>query len=849
MAWQTARVHFDEVARLAEALGCPEPMAWVLVRRGLADPDVAREFLASDGPLSPPESIPGIAEAADRLAQAVTRGERIVVHGDYDCDGICSTAIVVQALQVRGGRVSAFLPSRFTDGYGVNIATVERLADEGCQVLVTVDCGTSAVEALTVAADLGIDTIVADHHLAGGHRPPGIIANPALGHGRDDLPAAAGVAFKLTQALAARLDGDRLAPAIDEGIDLVALATVADAVPLIGENRRLVARGLAAIHANPRPGLAALCAAASISPRSATARDLGWNLAPAINASGRMDHPMRALELLLADDGPQTTLQARALWDLNMERRSVEQQVTQEAIAIVEASPPEIRDAHALVVAGEGWHEGVVGIVASRLVERFARPAIVVSITPEVAKGSGRSLPGVDLHALVGASASRLQRWGGHAGAVGLQLAQDDIHHFRTELMDAAASVQAAIHRAQVRTVDAVVGISDLSLASAEALDAMQPFGTANPEVRMVVPGALIEQVGTVGKDRQHLQVRLRAGSAHARAMGWRQGARAERTAVGARVDAIVELGIERWQDMVGPRVTLNALDTLEPPAPVIGQCITGCDIACGARRVLAGPGDCVPGAAPPQPAGGTPRVVRDRRGTGRVLAEIVSLAGADHGVIAVVADVAYRRGLLDSVLAPARMGIEVAVLAGERCARAAMAERLAAGRDRPSLIVADYQSLPDLTVTEGRHVVVVDPPADAVDLARLRATADGRRLHLIYGEPEVDIARQLAHERWDVRTVAAAVWRATQGRDRVDWTTLSDLRPAEGSATFPRVRIARALTALAEIGRVDLNEAGVLAIMDAPAASLADTPTAERAAARLADQLDFLGRAMTLQF
>ena len=849
MAWQTRRVQFDEVARLAEALGCPEPMAWVLVRRGLADPQVAREFLASDGPLSPPESIPGIAEAADRLAQAVTRGERIVVHGDYDCDGICSTAIVVQALQVRGGRVSAFLPSRFTDGYGVNVATVERLAEEGCQVLVTVDCGTSAVEALTVAADLGIDTIVADHHLAGGHRPPGIIANPALGHGRDDLPAAAGVAFKLTQALAARLDGDRLAPAMDEGIDLVALATVADAVPLIGENRRLVARGLAAIHANPRPGIAALCAAASISPRSATARDLGWNLAPAINASGRMDHPMRALELLLAEDGPQTTLQARALWDLNMERRAVEQQVTQEAISIVEASPPEIRDAHALVVAGEGWHEGVVGIVASRLVERFSRPAIVVSITPEVAKGSGRSLPGVDLHSLVGASASRLQRWGGHAGAVGLQLAHDDIHHFRAELAQAAASVQAAIHRAQVRTVDAVVGISDLSLASAEAFDAMQPFGTANPEVRMVVPGALIEQVGTVGKDRQHLQVRLRAGSAHARAMGWRQGARAERTAVGARVDAIVELGIERWQDMVGPRVTLNALDPLEPAPAVTAQCTTGCDASCPARRMLSGPQDCVPAAAAAQPASGTPRTVRDRRGTGRVLAEIVSLAGADAGVVVVVADVAHRRGLLDTVLAPARMGIDVAVFAGERCERTALAARLALVRGRPSVILTDYQSLADLAIADDQHVAVVDPPADSVDLARLRAAANDRRLHLIFGEPEVDNARQLAHERWDVRTGAAAVWRATQGRERVDWDTISNLRPAEDAPTFPRARIARALAALTEIGRVEITASGVLAIMDAPAANLAETPTATGAAARLADQLDFLGRAMTLQF
>ena len=469
MAWRADRVTFADVANLQQALACPEPLAWVLVRRGLIDPDEARAFLASDGPLDPPEAIPGITEAADRLAKAVRAGERIVVHGDYDCDGICSTAILVRALETRGARVRAFLPSRFTDGYGVNIATVERLADEGCDLLVTVDCGTTAVEALERAAELGIESIVCDHHLAGGRRPPAIIANPALGRGSEALPAAAGVTFKLTQALATRLDGDgQLAPSASEGLDLVALATVADAVPLIGENRRLVAKGLAALRASPRPGIAALCAAAGISPRGVDARALGWSLAPAINASGRMAHPDRALQLLLADDGPQTHALAIELWNLNMERREVEQRVTAEAIAMLDASPPEVREAYAIVVAGEGWHEGVVGIVASRLVDRFDRPAIVVTIDGDSAKGSGRSMPGVDLHALVASASGPLERWGGHAGAIGLQLPSAQIATFRAGLVLAAESIGPAITRARVRAVDAVVGVRDLTLPTAE---------------------------------------------------------------------------------------------------------------------------------------------------------------------------------------------------------------------------------------------------------------------------------------------------------------------------------------------------------------------------------------------
>lgn len=843
MPWRATPVDFDAVAHLAEELDCPEPMAWVLVRRGLAEPAVAREFLASDGPLDPPESIPGIAEAADRLAQAVRAGQRIVVHGDYDCDGISSTAILVRALEARGARVRPFLPSRFTDGYGVSTATVERLADEGCDLLVTVDCGTTAVEALTLAADLGIESIVCDHHLAGGQRPPAIIANPALGRGTDALPAAAGVTFKLTQALGARLDGQGLAPAGDEGIDLVALATIADAVPLIGENRRLVARGLAAIHAAPRPGIAALCAAASVSPRSLTARDLGWNIAPAINASGRMDHPMRALELLLADDGPQITERARALWELNMERRAVEQRVTAEAIEIVEASPPEIRDAHALVVAGEGWHEGVVGIVASRLVERFGRPAIVVSVTDSAAKGSGRSLPGVDLHGLVGAASGRLERWGGHAGAVGLQLAHDDIPQFRAELASAARAVSASIQRARIRTVDAVVGLRDLSLANAEALERLQPFGTGNPEVRLVVPAALVEAVGTVGKESQHLQVRLRAGGAHARAMGWRMGGRAADMPRDVRVDALVQLGVERWQDMVGPRVSVDLLDQL--PAGVRAEiaCATPCDAGCPMRAPVAEPG-WRPAAAPP-PAG-PPRGVRDLRGHGVVLSRLAALAGADRGVVAVVTDVSRRRTLLEEVLEPARLGLDVAVLAGERCAPAERATRLAAVRERSSITLVEFDTLPHVELPVGTHVALLDPPADPEHVEWVMCRAAGRWLHLLYGEPEVAFARAVATRAWDVRTPASALWRAARDEGRLALADVASLTD-EGGAVFAPARLARTLEALQEIGRAVVDPSAVTLVVDAPARPLEESPTHLACVARLAEQDDFLARALTL--
>ncbi len=852
MTWRADRVRFDDVATLQEALACPEPLAWVLARRGLIDPAEARAFLTSDGPLDPPEAIPGITEAADRLAKAVRAGERIVVHGDYDCDGICSTAILVRALEARGARVRAFLPSRFVDGYGVNIATVERLADDGCDLLVTVDCGTTAVEALERAAELGIESIVCDHHLAGGRRPPAIIANPALGRGSDALPAAAGVTFKLTQALAARLDGDgQLAPSASEGLDLVALATVADAVPLIGENRRLVAKGLAALRAAPRPGIAALCAAAGISPRGVDARALGWSLAPAINASGRMAHPDRALELLLAGDGPQTHALATELWNLNMERREVEQRVTQEAIAMLDASPPEVREAYAIVVAGEGWHEGVVGIVASRLVDRFDRPAIVVTMDGDSAKGSGRSLPGVDLHALVAAASGPLERWGGHAGAIGLQLPSIQIAAFRSGLVMAAESIGPAITRARVRVVDAVVGVRDLTLPTAEALEALQPFGNGNPEVRLVVPGCIVEAAATMGEGGRHLQLRLRAGAAHARALGWNMGERLSRIAVGARHDAIVQLAVDRWQELVGPKVTLDGLDSLTDAGVVAAQCAQPCDVGCperiGAHTLRALLDDAVGHGPAPQSA--PPIGVRDRRGEGTVVATLAALCGADRGVAAIVADAAQRRAVLTDVLDPVRLGVEVAVLGGGRCDAGALRARLALAAGRPGLLIIEYGVLPVIELPPDVHVALVDPPPDAEAAAWAETRAAERWLHLLWGDEEATFALKVAERQWELRPVAAEVWRALQGAPHHPWgDQLDRLLLGTSDLMRPPGTVAHAVTALRQIGLLQVDATGI-SVLPGTGARLDGAPQSIACRDRLDQIRAFIAQAGSLTF
>lgn len=850
MSWRAARVGFADVAALQEALEVPEPVAWVLARRGLTDPAAAREFMRSDGPLAPAEDLPGIAEAADRLARAVRGGERIAVHGDYDCDGVCSTAILVSALRGRGADVVPFLPSRFAEGYGVAVSTVEALAGRGVRVLVCVDCGTSAGEALTRAVDLGMEPIVADHHLAGGHRPPGILANPALGRPPDDLPAAAGVVHMLVRALAARMDRGGLAPDPDEGLDLVALATVADAVPLVGDNRRRVAQGLRAMRERPRPGIAALCAAASLEPRTVSARGLGFTLAPCINAAGRMGHPDRALELLLATDAATAEPIGRELWALNAERREVERDIVEQAIAMVEAEPDHVRAAGIVLAAGDGWHEGVVGIVASRLVERFERPAIVLSRSGDTAKGSGRSLPGVDLHALVGAASGSLTRWGGHPGAVGLELPAAAVAGFRDELFAAAEGARAAIARARVRIVDAVVGGRDLTLGTAEALDALAPFGRGNPSVRLVVPGATVESPAAVGQGK-HLQVRLRSGGVHARAIGFRMGERARSVDVGERHDAVVGLEIERWQGLVSPRVQVEALEPLTARPALPAQCVQACDAACPQRLPLADLRRMVAGeVAPPMPppAEAPPAGVRDRRGEGASLAVLAALAGADRGVVAVVCDVARRRGALETALEPGRLGVEVAVLGGSRCDPGAFALRLAQARGVPALAMVEYGVLPAIELPADIHVVMVDPPSSPRDNAWVVHHAAGRWLHLVWGDAETELALAAAEDEWALRPVAAAIWTALRDGVRRPWG--DDLERAllgDGAASRPPRAVARALAALAEVGLAEVGEDGVRVVPEAGRRDLGDAPRVAAAQARLAEARAYLALAPTL--
>jgi single-stranded-DNA-specific exonuclease len=426
----------EHVRRLKGELGVSGPLAQVLIRRGLGDPRTARAFLAADEHHDL-AAFGGLLSAAELVWRHVRAGTRITIHGDYDVDGVCSTAVLVRTLRRLGACVDWHLPDR-AEGYGVSLSTVGRLAERGTRLLITADCGITAVEEIAAARALGMDAIVSDHHKprGDGALPDAAIVHPALcGYPCPDLCAAA-VADKLAQAIWQLAGRDPLELERDH-LDLLALATIADLVALRGENRRLARAGLRALGATSKPGLRALMTVARVDPSRVDERAVGFGLAPRLNAAGRLYHADAALELILTEDPARAAQIAQELDRANSERRQLEQRIRAEAEAQI-AEHPGTPGAH--VLWGEGWHPGVIGIVASRLAESHRRPVVMVALDGERGRGSARSIEAFDLLAGLSACRQHLSRYGGHAAAAGLEIERERLEGFARAL-DAHASV------------------------------------------------------------------------------------------------------------------------------------------------------------------------------------------------------------------------------------------------------------------------------------------------------------------------------------------------------------------------------------------------------------------------
>ena len=559
-SWAISPVDARAVAALSHDLGVHEVTASVLARRGLDDPDTARGFLDAELPGHDPFLLGDMAAAVERIRGAIESGRRICVHGDYDVDGICATALAILFLRELGADVDWHLPSRFEEGYGVSRDTLARLADEGVGLVLTVDCGITAVEEVAEATERGVDVVVTDHHRPGETLPDcPLVATRPSGYPFPEL-CGTGVVHKLGEAL---LGADH--PAVRRNLDLVALATIADVVPLVDENRGLAAAGLRALAATRRPGLQALMRGAGVDPAAVDSGAVGFRLAPRINAAGRLGRPDVALELVLTDDADEARRHAATLEELNRDRQAVEERILREATAAVDEMIEPRRRRRGYVLWNEDWHEGVIGIVASRLVERFHRPIVLITRSHDGWKGSGRSIPSFDLHGALAACSANLDRFGGHRAAAGLSIAEDRLEAFAEDFAEHADAHLEPDDLFEVVRIDAVVSARDLTLELAEELSRLAPFGLGNPEPTLLVPATEAVAPATVG-DGKHLRFRVRQhGQDGGSAIAFGQGAQLDRLRASGRFDVAFRLKENHWNGTVAPQLVVRRVfDTPE---------------------------------------------------------------------------------------------------------------------------------------------------------------------------------------------------------------------------------------------------------------------------------------------
>lgn len=535
------------VAALAADLSLPQAICTLLMRRGHSQADGARRFLRPRlEQLHPPDSMLGLADAVERLERAIHAGETILVHGDYDVDGMCSTTLMTRVLRGLGGRVVPFIPHRVEDGYDLTNAGVQAAVVAGASVVLTCDCGTSALEPVAALGALGIDVIISDHHLPGGALPDCLaVLNPQQPGCEypDKGLAAVGVAFKLALALTQKMGGSE--NSVYRLLDLVALATVADIAPLRGENRVLVRYGLKLLSETSNVGLRSLIRSSGLEGKPLTAGRIGFILAPRLNAVGRLGHALRGVELLMCESEHEANGIARELEEFNRNRQEIDRRTLDEARMML--TRLDLDETYGIVLSSDNWHPGVIGIVASRIVEETGRPTVMIALQDGVGKGSGRSIAAFDLHGGLGECRDLLLRYGGHRMAAGVTVNADAVEAFADRFNEVARAQLTEDDLVRELKVDLELPIEDASEDMQAFLRHFEPFGIGNAAPLFVSRGVqLVGRARTVGRDG--LKLRLRAGDGELEALGWGMAARAPTLGDGSVVDIAYRLEREEYR-------------------------------------------------------------------------------------------------------------------------------------------------------------------------------------------------------------------------------------------------------------------------------------------------------------
>ena len=531
-------------------------LAGILAARGITDPTEALTLLAGEEELSDPMLLTDMDKACARILEAIDKEQTIVVYGDYDVDGVTATALLYQHLKGMGATVKCMLPSREGDGYGLSKNAIQSMHNKGCTLIVTVDNGISAVEEADFAASLGMDLIITDHHLPPETLPKAVaVVDPrrADDHSPFKGLCGAGVAFKLCAAL----DGCPPEEMLDYCGDLAAVGTVADVMPLTGENRTLVKAGLKLLQQTDRPGISALLEEVGLEGKPITAENVSYAIAPRINAAGRMDNAVTALQLVLCEDEERAAELAHKLNEINVARQETEQEIVKAAQEQLDAEPAILED-RVILIWGRDWHPGVIGIVASRLVEKTGRPVIVVSVDEHgEGKGSGRSVQGFNLHECIASCEDILLRFGGHAMAAGLSVREENLPELRRRLNEWAARECAVLFTPPLEC-DLSIHLDRITVESVRRLEQLAPYGAENPTPVFVLEKAVIDGIFSVSEGK-HCRLRLRQGNASIYAVWFGMPPEQLPYTMGDVVDAAVNLSV--YESLRGAQLSGRILE------------------------------------------------------------------------------------------------------------------------------------------------------------------------------------------------------------------------------------------------------------------------------------------------